>query len=406
MKPSFSLQLLTIRQKKNSKYPVKVRIGYRSAYHDYKTGIDLTEEEFVQSQTNNPKLPYRKIALELSKIKVRVNEILASLPVFTYQKFKDAYYDKANKPTDFYSIFQNYIDSLLSEGRIGTANSYSNALQSFKEFKSAISFHDIDSAFLRKYQEHSLNKGRSLTTVGIYVRSLRTIYNFGIGEGIIKRDENYPFAKRKYVIPAGRNIKKALTIEELGKIFNHHTIPGTYLDRSKDFWLFSYLCNGINFKDIALLKVENIDGEMLRYVREKTRLSGQGNKKIISCYLTDSTKEIIKKWRRKDCTPKSYLFDIIDETDNATRQIEKIKQFVKTTNYNMKKICQAEGIEKNVTTYFARHSSATVLKHSGASLNQIQEALGHSTPAVTQNYLDSFDDNTKKELANALLNFK
>lgn len=406
MKPSAFFKLLTVRQKKNGKYPVKVRIIYRSDYHDYKTGIDLTNEEFEESIKDKPKLAYRKIARELTKIKAKVDDIIASLTVFTFEKFEKEFYGKTKEASNLYSIFQKYIDELETESRIGTANSYTNALKAFKEFKPSLSFHEIDASLLKRFQEHSIQKGRSLTTIGIYVRSLRTIYNHSILQGFFKRDENYPFAKRKYVIPAGRNIKKALTTEELGKIFNHHTIPGTYLDRSKDFWLFSYLCNGINFKDIALLKVENIDGEMLRYVREKTRLSGQGNKKIISCYLTDSSKEIIKKWRRKDSSPHSYLFEIIEETDNATRQTEKIKQFVKTTNYNMKKICQAEGIEKNVTTYFARHSSATVLKHSGASLNQIQEALGHSTPAVTQNYLDSFDDNTKKELANALLNFR
>lgn len=405
MRPSFILKLLTIRQKKNGKYPVKVRIIYRGDYHDYKTGIDLTVEEFEQANIDKPRLPYRSIAVALSKMKARVDEIITSLPVFTFQKFEDAYYDKANKPTDFYSIFQKYIDSLLSESRIGTANSYSNALQSFKEFKKSISFHDIDANFLKKYQEHCLIKGRSLTTVGIYVRSLRTIYNYGISEGIIKRDENYPFSKRKYIIPAGRNIKKALTSDELKKIFNFNTIPGTYIDRAKDFWTFSYLCNGINFKDIALLKNNNIDGEMLRYIRQKTVLSGQGNKKIISCYLTKESVAIIEKWRNKESNSSNYIFGIIIENDSPQKKASKIKQFVKNTNLNMKKICFEVGIDKNVTTYHARHSSATILKKSGASIAQIQEALGHSSPAVTQGYLDSFDDNAKKELAKSLVNF-
>ena len=60
---------------------------------------------------------------------------------------------------------------------------------------------------------------------------------------------------------------------------------------------------------------------------------------------------------------------------------------------------------KVATTYYARHSAATILKRSGASIAQIQEALGHSTQSVTQSYLDSFDDDTKKNLANSLSSF-
>jgi hypothetical protein len=33
--------------------------------------------------------------------------------------------------------------------------------------------------------------------------------------GIIKREKCYPFGRRKYQIPTGRNIKKALTEERL-----------------------------------------------------------------------------------------------------------------------------------------------------------------------------------------------
>ncbi|MFT4093251.1 MAG: tyrosine-type recombinase/integrase [Niabella sp.] len=47
-------------------------------------------------------------------------------------------------------------------------------------------------------------------------------------------------------------------------------------------------------------------------------------------------------------------------------------------NKNMKRIAKELEINKPVTTYFARHSFATILKRSGASTELISEALGHS----------------------------
>jgi integrase/recombinase XerD len=71
----------------------------------------------------------------------------------------------------------------------------------------------------------------------------------------------------------------------------------------------------------------------------------------------------------------------------------------------MGKIPAQIGIDKNVSTYFGRHSAATIMKKSGASIEQIREALGHHGTSTTLKYLDSFDDETKKELSKSLTSF-
>ncbi|MEJ7674804.1 MAG: tyrosine-type recombinase/integrase [Chitinophagaceae bacterium] len=58
-----------------------------------------------------------------------------------------------------------------------------------------------------------------------------------------------------------------------------------------------------------------------------------------------------------------------------------------------------------MTTYTARHSFSTVLKRSGASTEFISEALGHSDVKTTENYLDSFSNDMKKQFALNLSKF-
>jgi integrase/recombinase XerD len=88
------------------------------------------------------------------------------------------------------------------------------------------------------------------------------------------------------------------------------------------------------------------------------------------------------------------------------RQYELIELFIQSINDWMKKIRKKVGIEKSVTTYVARHTFSTVMKRSGASTEFIQEALGHTNIKTTENYLDSFEKEVKREFANRLVAFK
>lgn len=80
--------------------------------------------------------------------------------------------------------------------------------------------------------------------------------------------------------------------------------------------------------------------------------------------------------------------------------------FVASINDRMRKIKKKVGIERNITCYVARHTFSPVTKRSGASTEFIQEALGHTNIKTTENYLDSFEKEVKKEFSNRLVSFK
>jgi len=63
------------------------------------------------------------------------------------------------------------------------------------------------------------------------------------------------------------------------------------------------------------------------------------------------------------------------------------------------------GITKKVTNIFSGHTFSTPLKRSGVSTELIQESLGHTDKRTTENYLDSFEKEVKKEFSQKLTNF-
>jgi integrase len=243
-----------------------------------------------------------------------------------------------------------------------------------------------------------LNEGKKFTTIGIYVRNLRAIYNQQ------KIDKSiYPFgeAKDKYSIPTSRNIKKALTVEEIAKIYNYKAETNSTKEMAKDYWIFLYLCNGMNVKDFCLLKWGNIDGDMLTYNRAKTQRSKKESKSIAVAIKSESL-EIIKKWGQPSISKDAYIFPHLEIGMSAEKERATYQQLTKTINKYIKKIATELNLKKEVTTYFARHSFATVLKRSGAKIEMISELLGHSNVNVTESYLDSFEKEQIQEQTNAL----
>ena len=158
-----------------------------------------------------------------------------------------------------------------------------------------------------------------------------------------------------------------------------------YIQLSKDIFIFSYLCGGINFTDIAnLTKANIIEGTRLHYIRQKTG-------KLIKIGLSEEAMKIIERYATES---KGYLFPILNANLHKTplQKQNRIHKILGKVNTNLKLIAAQLGVEGNLTTYVARHSFASVLKKSGVNIALISEALGHSDIATTQIYLDSFDN--------------
>lgn len=404
-----SLYLDTRRQKKDGTYPVKLRVTFQRKQQYYPTGIDLNETQWEKVGKPKPREDFiRDTKRLLESFTNRADKIIREMPLFTFDEFETRYIGTAQAPSDsVFAGFERYINQLKREGRAGTASSYqcaTNSLQNYHGKKIVLTYRDIDPQWLKGFEQWMIGSGNSITTVGIYLRSLRTIYNQAVEDGAIDR-EVYPFTKRRYQIPTGRNTKKALTLADIEKIFHYDAEPGSAEERARDLWIFSYLCNGMNPKDMARLTYQQIGEKQIRFVRAKTERTKR-DVKAITVAVTDDVRRIIDQWGEKPASPQRYVFGVLKHGMSAERELAVVRQFTKTINKYVGRIALALGIDKDVTTYTARHSFSTVLKRSGAPIEFISESLGHQDIRTTESYLDSFEDEAKVQYASALTSFK
>ena len=408
MKPKTAIVLDKRRALANGKYPVKLRITFNRKQRYYPCDISLSLDEYDKVISKLPKGIFKEISMKLNALEQKALVIVSGLNVFDFESFESSLYSEQMVREDVFAYYEKMISRYCELEQLGTAANYRASLISLRKFRSKLEFIGISVDFLKKYEKWLLDNGKSVTTVGIYLRPLRSVVNHAMADGTLSKDFNYPFgskSKHKYQIPKTRNIKKALSKSEIQAIFTYMPSIGTWEEKALDFWKFTYLSNGINMKDIANLRFKDIQGEYIHFVRAKTAHTNNVLTPI-SVYVTDDIKLIMEKWGNKDKSADNLIFEIISATDSLDRQREKIQQFLKMVNKYMGIIGENLKIDKQITTMAARHSFSTVLKRSGVGIQQISEALGHSSINTTKSYLDSFDDDVKKEMAKALTNFE
>ncbi len=402
MYPNHKIILDLRRPKNNGLFPVKIRVTLNRVQKYYSVGLELNTSDFERIQNGSVRKELRVYKNKIADWENRVKGIINQMDSFTFEEFKSKFYDnKSVKITDVYALFDQKIDTLKSQGKISTSSIYQDAKGSLKRFKSKLNLMDVTSDFLKNYESYMISESRSVTTISIYIRSLRSIYNEAIDADMVDR-KYYPFGKNKYQPRAPRNIKKALTIKQIKNIIEYKVEEGTNQQMAKDMWLLSYYCNGMNIKDIINLRFSNIEKDTLYFERLKT-LSTNQNPKPIVVSLIPQAKEIIQRWKQKKRSPDDFVFPIIKKSMTEDEKAKVKHQFIKTINKYMKRIGSEIGYDKPLTTYSARHSYATILKRSGAPLSFISEALGHKSLLTTESYLDSFEDETRKKYAEMLV---
>ena len=394
-------------------YPVKLILTIDRHHRKYSiqdqkgTGISLDKGRFEKikkgHRLNETDKELRNILNECVEFSDQlISNIIRNNPPITFNKFSDLYKNKVRPTASIKDVFEKVISRLEKEERLGTATSYKTAMNTLAKFKNieGLSTHSITPDFLKLF-EAFLKKDLSLSanSIGVYMRSLKVIVNQAIADSLMDQSE-YPFGKGKYQIPKESTRKRSLKKEDMIKLVNYEAIEGSPYFLAKNYFLFSFFCNGMNFADLVELKKINIEGDWLKYYRKKTTNTAQ-DKKLIQIFIDDRISGLIKTLKS---SRGKYLFPILNEKSSAEKQRQDRQQFIKTTNKWLKKIAIKLDLSvKDISTYYARHTWATLQKRNGKSTEVISDSLGHNSIKTTQIYLDSFDEDSLKSLNSDLL---
>jgi integrase/recombinase XerD len=395
--------LVTKIKSKDGRHPIKLRLTYLRKNYDRAVGLSALVDEWDVKQERLRGKKFKDENLVLDAIEQKVKSVLIGLIAENAEVIPMQILDKSLGKTSsvevctVFGFFDEIIDSLKEAGSIKTAEAFKYTKLMLKKFytRQNLTFDQITFQFIDKFRNF-LASSHSINGISVVLRTLRSLYNKALNYGRFEL-KDYPW--KKVSVKTQPTLKRAITKDELLRISKLDIEYGSRLWHSRNYFLFSYLTQGMNFKDLAELTWEdNVCNGRLVYRRSKTN-------DLFSIGVNDKIKSILDHYQNVFLGQDGLVFPIYKTGSDANQKANRVKKCLKYINEDIKTLGRLAEIEnyKTLTFYVARHSFATALKKLGYSTSVISEAMGHSDERTTQIYLASFDTEVFDEANTQLL---
>lgn len=232
---------------------------------------------------------------------------------------------------------------------------------------------EVNKAWLTAFDNYLAETNPSPNARALHFRNLRSIFNYAIDEELTA---NYPF--RRFKIKTVKTDKRSLSVETLRQILNYSVEDWQVAYR--DMFKLSFMLMGINFADMLNLSREAMREGRIVFNRHKTA-------RLYSMKVEPEALELIEIYAGED-----HLLSIMDGRKDYL-------QYIRQTNNALRKIgdCERSGLGgkkthhaicPDLSTYWARHTWATIAASLDIPKETIAAALGHGGNTVTDIYID------------------
>ena len=299
-----------------------------------------------------------------------------------------------NYESSFFAYARKVIRQTQRMGKERMAEIYASALNSFIRFRDEsgdIALEHITPSLMMEYKADLERNGKCPNTLSFYMRNLRAIYNRASEEGLV--DNANPF--RHIFTGVEKTVKRAVTADVVNKIRNLDLELYPPLEFARDLFMLCFYLRGMSFVDLAFLKKDDLQNNVLVYRRHKT-------KRQLAIKWLKPMQDIVDRYTEPDSP---YLLPIIKRAGINERQ-----QYLNAShlmNKRLKEIGKMVGCPVKLTFYVARHGWASIAKGQQVPLPVISESLGHNSEETTRIYLALLDtsvvDNANDQVIMAVL---
>lgn len=237
-------------------------------------------------------------------------------------------------------------------------NAFANSDKGVKPI-AEMTFEDVTVEWLHRFDTFLSLTSPKKNARNIHLRNIRAVIR-----DAFKADLTLAHPFDRFSIKPEPTRKRALSIEALRALFNAEVKP--WQRKYIDFLRLSFLLIGINVIDLC--HADELTDGRLEYVRAKTH-------KLLSIKVEPEAMQIIERYKGN-----KHLLSYIDNCVDY-------RHFYNHLSRALKRIKAQLGL-KELTTYWIRHSWATVAASLDIPKETIAHALSHGNNSVTDIYID------------------
>ena len=378
----------TRRKNKQLSYPLKLLIGFKGKYFYISLNIKLQENQWDVDKEriiNHPnKLALNAhiiqqkndidfFILQHSKDYIEASEFKKAIEFNIFNKE-----EKANNNT----LFKYQLESFIADKKKSTQDIYKHTLKRINDFTKNIDnlqLKDISYDWLVAFENY-LAQTANKNARNIHLRNIRAIFNHAISNDI---QVKYPF--KKFKIRPVPTAKRSLTVDELRTLFNFPVEE--YAQIHLDMFKLIFYLIGINIVDLFNLETITMDGR-IEFYRAKTN-------RLYSIKVEPEAFELICKYqgdKKLLCMADTYK-----KHNDYAKHMNRALQHIGHIEYGKRGKKTITPLFPELTTYWARHTWATIASSLDIPKDTIAAALGHGAYTVTDIYIN-FD---RKKIDNA-----
>lgn len=356
------------RQKKDGTYPIKLNVFHNKQIM-IATQLSASEKEWngneysVRAQNYKPRNIVARGIINKAETVIFTLEQQEKLKSTTDKALKKLIEDAISSKVENQKTFLYYLDEFVSKKtNQGTKSIYTTTRNKIEEYDSYCTFESMDKSWLENF-EAWMAKTMKVNAYAIHLRNIRSVFNYAIDE---EYTTLYPF--RRFSIKKEETRKRSLTAEQLRLLRDYPCEE--YQIRYRDMFMLMFYLIGVNAADLFNAKHSALVNGRFEYKRAKTG-------KLYSIKVEPEAQAIIEKYKGKD-----YLLNIMDEYGNY-------KDFLHRMGIGLKQIGETErkglGGKKSrnplfpdLSSYWSRHTWATIAAELDIPKEVIAHALGHS----------------------------
>lgn len=393
--------------------PVKIKVFHKKKAIMLPTIVKITADQWMERKViNHPRarqfnsylaLRMADVTSAIMELDVR-NELETMEPAALKKhllRLLGHVIDKEEPDMTFYGAFTSYIEHIKTEGTRRVYKQTMSRLLAFCQQEyiniEKLKFEDITVNWLKSFDEFMAITAKKRNARNIHLRNVRTVFNYAIKT--LDIDIPYPF--RKFKIVAEETANRAMTVEQLRRL-KDYPITEPHIEKARDMFMLMIYLIGINAADLFQAKHKQLVNGRLEYWRQKMNKTA-----FYSIKIEPEAMAIMEKYRGK-----RYLLDICDTYSDYQDYLRKMDKYLKKIGPSW---IQGQGGKKHydpifpeLSSYWSRHTWATLAVELGIPINTASESLGHKigskTTAIYIHYKRKRIDTANREIIDYIFN--